>query len=303
VSRRLEAIVRPVSSFNQAIMGVNTIDMNNQNIVVDSYDSTDPTKSTNGLYDVTKRQENGDVATDGNLIDAGNAHIYGDVATNSGTVSGAANVTGVERDDFYQEPIPVGAPTWTSYNSTVTSVTNSTTLMANATSGASVARYQLSSVNLSGTKTLTLAGASDGSQTYIEIYVTGDISFSGQSQLIIQPGVTAKIYFAGNVDVQGNGILNSNNQPSDLQLYGIQPPTGISKHLGLGGNGQIIASVYAPNHDVTVNGGGTNGHVFGSVVGLTVTMTGVTNLHYDEKLSELGIINNYKIVSWFEDNR
>ena len=29
----------------------------------------------------------------------------------------------------------------------------------------------------------------------------------------------------------------------------------------------------------------------------------VTNLHYDEKLSELGIINSYKIVSWFEDNR
>jgi len=133
--------------------------------------------------------------------------------------------------------------------------------------------------------------------------VTGDISLSGQAQLIVQPGVTAKIYFAGNVDIQGNGILNSNNQPSDLQLYGIEPPTGSSPHVNLGGNGEIIASVYAPNHDVTINGGGTDGHVFGSVVGLSVTMTGVTNLHYDEKLSELGIINSYKIVSWFEDNR
>src|SRR5262249_49312228 len=155
--------------------------MNNQNIVVDSYDSSDPTKSTNGLYDETKRQQNGDVATDGNLIEAGNAHIYGDVATNSGTVSGAANVTGVERDDFYQEPIPVGSPTWTSYNSTVTNVSDTTVLTANATPGASVARYQLNSINLGGTKTLTLAGAAGGSQTYIEIYVTGDISFTGQS--------------------------------------------------------------------------------------------------------------------------
>lgn len=302
-SRRIEAIVRPVSSFNQAIMSVGTIDLTNQNIVIDSYDSNDPTKSTNGLYDVAKRQENGDIATDGNLIEAGNAHIYGDVATNSGTVSGAANITGTERTDFYQEPIPVGAPSWVSYNSTVSTVTNTTSLAASATSGASVSRFQLSAISLSGGKTLTLAGAANGSKTYIEIYVTGDISFGGNSQLIVQPGVSAKIYFAGNVDVGGNGILNSNNQPLDLQLYGIKPTDNTSKHVNLGGNGQIVAAVYAPDHDVTINGGGTDGHVFGSIVGKTVTMTGVTNLHYDEVLSAGGIVNSYKIVSWFEDSR
>src|SRR3954470_13012665 len=303
VSRRVEAVVRPVSSFNQAILSVGTIDLTNQNIVVDSYDSSDPTKSTGGLYDVTKRQENGDIATDGNLIEAGNAHIYGDVATNSGTVSGAANVTGTERDDFYQEPIPVGAPTWASFNSSVTNVTGTTTITGNSTSGTSVSRYQLSSINLSGSKTLTLAGNADGSPSYIELYVTGDISFSGTSQLIVKPGVNVKIYFQGNVDVGGNGILNSNNQPSDLQLFGIQPINDTPRHVNLGGNGQIVAAVYAPNHDITINGGGSDGHVFGSVVGSTVTMNGVTNLHYDEKLSSLGMINSYKIVSWFEESR
>ena len=74
-----------------------------------------------------------------------------------------------------------------------------------------------------------------------------------------------------------------------VQLYGIKPPANSSKHVNLGGNVQIVASVYAPDHDVSINGGGTSGHVFGSVVGKTVTRT--------------GIINNYKIVSWFEDNR
>src|SRR6202045_1257170 len=282
VSRRIEAIVRPVSSFDEAIMSVGTIDLTNQNIVIDSYDSSDPTKSTNGLYDVAKRQENGDIATDGSVIDAGNAHIYGDVATNSGTVTGAANITGTERTDFYQEPIPVSAPSWTSYNGTVTSVTNTTTLTANAISGSSVSRYQLSTISLSGGKTLTLAGDSSGSQTYIEIYVTGDISSSGNSQIVVQPGVSAKIYFAGNVDVSGNGIINRNNQPGDLQLYGIQPPAGSNEHVNLSGNAQLTAAVYAPDHTVTVSGGGSSGHVFGSIVGSTVTMTGVTNLHYDE---------------------
>ena len=303
VCRRAEAIVRPVSSFAQAAMSVGTMDLTNQNIVIDSYDSRDPNKSTNGLYDATKRQQNGDIATDGNLIEAGNAHIYGDVATNSGTVSGAANITGTERTDFYQEPIPVGAPSWTAINGIISSVTNGATLNASASKGSSISRYQLSTISLAGNETLTLAGNPDGSQTYIEIYVTGDISVAGNSQIVVQPGVSVTIYFAGNVDVSGNGILNTKNQPSDLQLYGIQPPANSSKHVSLGGNGQIIAAVYAPNHDVSINGGGTNGHVFGSVVGKSVTMTGVTNLHYDETLGSTGIINNYKIVSWFEDNR
>src|SRR2546421_145857 len=158
VSRRIEAVVRPVSAFDEAIMSVGVVDLTNQNIVVDSYDSGDPTKSTNGLYDVTKRQENGDIATDGQLIEAGNAHIYGDVATNAGAVSGAANITGVERTDFYQEPIPVGAPVWSNWNTSVSAVNNTTTISASGTKGSTASRYILSSVSLSGGKTLTIAG-------------------------------------------------------------------------------------------------------------------------------------------------
>jgi hypothetical protein len=283
-------------------MSVNTLDLTNQNIVIDSYDSRDPFKSTNGLYDVNKRQENGNLATDGSLIEAGNAHIYGDVATNSGTVSGAANISGVERTDFYQEPIPVGTPSWPSINPTPYTVTNTATLNAGA-KGAAASRYQLAQISLSGNTTLTLAGNPDGSQTYIEIHVTGDISVSGGAQIVVAPGVSATVYFDGNVDVSGNGIINSNNQPNDLHLYGVQPTDSSSRTVHLGGNGQITATVYAPNADITVNGGGSSGHVFGSIIGKTVTMTGVTNLHYDEASGASGMINNYKIVSWFEDNR
>src|SRR3982750_4136645 len=57
VCRRAEAIVSPVSSFAMAAMSVGTMDLTNQNIVIDSYDSRDANKSTNGLYDAAKRQE------------------------------------------------------------------------------------------------------------------------------------------------------------------------------------------------------------------------------------------------------
>jgi hypothetical protein len=303
VSRRIESIVRPVSAFDSAIMSVGTLDLTNQNIVIDSYDSRDPNKSTDGLYDVTKRQENGNIATDSNLIEAGNAHVYGNVATNAGTVSGAANITGTERTDFYQEPIPVGAPSWPSINPIPATVTTDAIINASATRSSPSSRYVLNAISLSGSQTLTFAGNPAGTPTYVEIYVTGNISVTGQAQIVIESGVSATIYFAGNVDVSGKGIINTNNQPGDLMLYGIQPSGDLTPHVSLSGNAQISAAVYAPGHDVSVVGGGSSGHVFGSIVGKTVTMTGVTNLHYDEALASGGMINNYKIVSWFEDTR
>jgi hypothetical protein len=302
-SRRLEAVVAPVSSFEQAIFSVGSVNLNNQNIVVDSYDSRDAAKSTDGLYDVTKRQQNGNIATDGTLIDAGNAHIYGDVATNSGTVTGVSNITGVQRTDFYQEPIPIGEPVWPSINPATYTVTGTATLTGSSTKGAASSRYRLDRISLSGSQTLTLAGNPDGSPSYIELYVTGDVSVAGTAQIVLGEGVHAKIYFAGNVDIAGRGMLNPANQPSDLLLYGVQPQGDLTPHVNLGGNGQITAAVYAPGYNVTVNGGGSSGHVFGSIVGKTVAMTGVTNLHYDEALGASGLINNYQIVSWIEDTR
>jgi len=93
------------------------------------------------------------------------------------------------------------------------------------------------------------------------------------------------------------------SNPLHLQLFGIQPSGDQTPHVSLGGNSQIMTALYAPNHDVTINGGGSNGHFYGSIVGKTVGMNGVTNLHYDEAMGDGGLIDNYRIVSWFEDNR
>lgn len=324
-SRRIEAIVRPKSAFDQAIMSVGALNLMDHNIIIDSYDSRDSTKSTAdpkgsdgilgtaddgkgpGLYDAAKRQRNGNIATNGTLLNAGNAYVYGDVSTNSGTATGVTNVTGVQRNDFYQEPIPVGAPSWygtSSINPSPSIVRGSTDLAAHATQGSADSRYVLSEINLDGNQILNFIGAADGSRTYVEIYVTGDITAVGLSQIVVQPGVEAVIYFAGNVNVQGNGIINKNNKPGNLIMYGITPSdTTVTKTVHLGGNGLLSAAVYAPDYDVQINNGGTKGSVFGSFVGKTVTMDGVTDLHYDEALGAGGRITDYKIVSWFEDTR
>lgn len=330
VSRRTEAILRPLSAFDQAIMAVGTLDLTDQNIIIDSYDSRDPRKSYNGLYpaapndknaDGTNRwQQNGDIATDGQILNAGNAHVYGDVSTNSGTVTGVANVTGMQRNDFYQDPIPVAAPSWPSTNPSITTVNGTTTIPASSTNGArsayydttiapidaqgaAASRYLLSAIALSGNQTLTISGNADGSPSYVEIYITGDVSATGNAQVILGPGVKAKIYFSGNFNIAGNGVVNTNNQPGDLLFYGVNPPDNSSRSFALGGNAVLSAAVYAPAYDVQINNGGTRGSVFGSFVGKSVKMNGVTDLHYDEALGSGGTPNNFHIVSWFEDNR
>src|SRR5437588_6124220 len=69
------------SLFLNALVAKNTIDMNGNGVMTDSYDSTDPAKSTNGQYDANRyKGDMGDVASNDGIVNAlsiGNADIYG----------------------------------------------------------------------------------------------------------------------------------------------------------------------------------------------------------------------------------
>lgn len=306
VSRKIEVIARPASPFNAAILARGLINITDQNVVVDSYDSRDSTKSTLGQYDINKRQSNGDVASDGTLISAGNAYIYGDVATNNGNATGIANVTGTIRTDFYQDVPLVKPPTWATVTSNTGQVSNTSTRAANAVKGA--ARYIISSISISGNNTFTVTGDPSGTPTYAEIWVQGGISVSGNAQIILQDGVIATFYVQDDVKVSGNGISNGNtsthtNRPGNVMIYGLTPTDGHKLNISMSGNGQIEAGVYAPGADITLDGGGSGGAFYGAVVGDTVKLTGVERFHYDESMTASGAITDYRIASWFEDSK
>jgi len=81
------------SLYAKAMVAKYTIDMNGNNVTTDSFDSSDPDHSDNGMYPTnsSKRMSNGDVASNHtvqNSITVGNANIYGKVAVGpGGTVS------------------------------------------------------------------------------------------------------------------------------------------------------------------------------------------------------------------------
>ncbi|MHA3772683.1 DUF7305 domain-containing protein [Verrucomicrobiota bacterium sgz303538] len=300
-ARTIEAIAKPVGAFRLALFGIASIDMTDHNIVVDSYDSRDSAKSTNGVYDVNKRQDNGDIATNGVLIDAGSAHIYGDALTNGGSVLNPANITGEIRDDFFQEVFAVKAPATTPDAGTPSVVNTATTFDAKA---GTPSNYQLSGISLSGSDVLRIRNTTGG-PTYCQIVVTGNIAISGNGQIKLDPGVYVRIFVQGDADFSGNGFLNPNS-PLNLQVYGCDRPkaangTQTFGNLKISGNGGFCGSVYAPTYNLNLKGGGNADTIFGAFVGNKITLTGVQSVHYDEALADGGLISDYKIVSWFED--
>ena len=303
-SRLVEVVLKPVGAFRAALFADSRIDMNNHNIVVDSYDSRDPNKSTGGFYDPAKRQRNGDIVTNGTVIDVGNAYIYGDAATNGGSVLNAANVTGQIRSDFYQELFPVTRPIMTADFGSPFTVNGSEVLTAKP---GTPAQFILNRINLSGSNVLRIVGAADGSPTYAQILVNGDVNLSGQSQITLGPGVNVRMFVVGDGDFTGGGVANPNN-PLSLQIYGVEQLPDASgnvaqRNFKVAGNGGFRGAVYAPNYSMNFVGGGSGDSIFGAFVGKFVNMTGVQAVHYDEALADGGLFADFKIVSWFEDTR
>jgi hypothetical protein len=301
-TRLVELLVKP-TSFENAIVSDLPMALNNHKIVIDSYDSRSEDKSTAGLYDPAKRLQNGDIATNSRLIDAGDAQINGDAYTNAGTIENGANITGEQRDDFFQDLTPIKAPTtWTTIEFSPSRVQGNVTLTGGTKD--SPKRYKLDSMSIAGTEVVTFAPSAPGVESYVEIWLTGDLKATGSGTISVLPNTNVTIYLEGNIDIKGNGTFNANSQPGRLQILGVEPPPGEPpRTMNFSGNGVIVAAIYGPDHDVVFGATGAEGTMWGSLTGKSITMGGTTYIHYDEALADTGYITDYKIQSWFEDNK
>ena len=90
VGRGVRVTVGQDRLFARGMVAKDRIDLNGNNIATDSFDSSDPRYSTNGLYNPLLRRANGDVASNAgitNAINVGDANIRGHLATGpKGTV-------------------------------------------------------------------------------------------------------------------------------------------------------------------------------------------------------------------------
>jgi hypothetical protein len=306
LSRALAVVVLPSSRYPVGLMSRDRLDLNGNNIYTDSFDSTDPTKSTAGQYDSIKKQSNGDVASNDVLINSvniGNAEVYGRVSTGrGGTVAmgpnGSVGPTFVQSDrattvidgenkgwirhdfdvDVPDATLPAGATSWPSLGSI-----NSTTTINDGD-------WRVSGINLTSTRVLTIQGN-------VRMYVTGNVSIGGSASIVIStnpPNSRLEIYVAGSVSVAGNGVVNNTNIASNNQWFGLPSSTSWT----VGGNGQWVGTMYAPQASLRVNGGGVTGDMSGAIVAYRIDLDGTVRFHYDESLSFTDSGAGYLVGSW-----
>jgi hypothetical protein len=285
----------------------NTISLSGGSSVIDSYDSGNAFKSTNGQYDVTKRQSHGDIGTlntGGNNSDLRSTYVYGNLSYSGGAPKNTDKVQGTISTPFSVSIPAQSAPTWAA--GTYTSYTGGGSNPPNSGN---------------------FYAAHSGTPTYIK--VTGDlvISSSGNPLHIVQHdnGGTEQVYIwvTGKFTTQGSGYVNqdSNVQVTyyvgdDITVSGssYQNHAGLASYLTINGYGSdgkftessattaFIGTVDAPNYDFTISGGAP---FDGALIGNSLTLSGGSGLHYDEALGGGGAsttVGNYAFASWFEDN-
>ncbi len=186
---------------------------------------------------------NGDVATNGNLIITGG--VEGNAIV-SGTISDPTLVTGdaIEgADPVTLDPVPCPAipfgPLPTGPGVTFNAATGD--------------------INVAGGSVVTFNGGT---------YFYHDFSKGGSSEMDVPLGAVVQIYVSGTLSVSGGGFVNPNNTSNNLQIWGCGTD---ATDWSINGNSAVYMTVYAPNHDLTISGGGDR---FGSFTAAYLTKTG-----------------------------
>jgi hypothetical protein len=303
-SKMLELTLRRRSYFAGGLVAKDSVTFNGSQASVDSWNSDPDNNSATAPvdYSTAVRTDHGSVdsaSVDNTAVLVNQANIWGYVATGgaqpkvgtNGTIQGVSTPSGVAIDparvstDFNAEFANVTAPT---------DGTAITTIGATLGTLGQATRWCIPGISLTGTQTLTILGdvtliitASSGANA---------ISLTGKAAIIIPAGSSLTVYTAGDVKIAGNGLGNSNTQPSTCVFWGTNQSTA-GQSIQLAGNGALKSLVYAPNGNVTLNG---NGDMMGSVVALTITLSGNAAFHYDESLANYGNNAPFGISKWRE---
>jgi hypothetical protein len=297
ISRRVKVVTKKQANTPGGLNAKTTISLVGTTLF-DSYDSSDPNYSSNGMYVASMRKSDALALTDSGAagaISVGNGTIYGSVATGpTGTVSTGANGSvgdtswagpgiqpGHDLNNANVQFNDVAAPF--PFNKGV-NPTFGAVLGTNYTSFLMTGNYSMNSISMSGSQSMGVYGNA-------VLYVNGSVDIKGQAFIYIAPGASLTLYINGNASFAGNGIVNGTGLPSQCTLYGMPGCTSFS----ISGNGIFSGTVDAPDAALSYSG---NADAFGSFTGSSISMVGGASLHYDEALANNG--NNYVVMSWNE---
>ena len=306
VSRSVELVLRPLKSgdWDRAITATSPTGGGSVNLgagfTTDSWDSSNTAKYPGGHYDATKRQSNADLASNANgqYVEIGGSHLYGDVLCNGGTPKHTQNVTGTISTNFSVSGVlHYDTPTWADVN-TNNGINGDLTMSGAGGTKTNPIRFSYVGVSLKG-KTLTCTGGG-----YIEIYVKKDFAMTNAAQWIVNQNTNVTVYIGSQFSVDGTStIANQDNNCANLSLRGITPKDGTHPQWSLNSVSDFAGTIWAPEIKLKISG---SANYFGAVM-VSIYDTGGTTaagFHFDEALLNSGTSTpRYTVASWLEDVR
>lgn len=302
VRRTVKVETRKDGLFSKGMVAKGQITLNGNNITVDSFDSQDPNYSTNGLYLLSRRKDNGDVATNSgvvNSLSSGNANIFGHVSTGPGGTVQIGNNGAIGNLAWQATGTNGIQPGYSTDDMNVAFPDVKLPYSGGFTPGSSSGyQYVISS---SGDYHITSLTGSLLIQSNVQarLIVDSDISLTGQDTITIRAGGSLNLYMAGaSAKIGGNGIVNQSGNATNFFYWGGTNNTGLT----INGNGSFTGVIYAPNAAFTMNGSGSSSldDMIGSSVTKTANMNGNFNFHYDENLGRLNLNRGFIVTSWKE---
>jgi hypothetical protein len=350
ITRRIELVAVPkYFVFGGAMRVVNLFDGPGSVGFLDSYNSKNPTNpnpaspqvvsnnipgpNTTSYYGSNPSNStyladahDGDVSVGAKNFAEGGP-IWGDVTTNGGNVTHSGyQISGTIDNNVPFTIPPLPAPDTTVGFTFGNSGTGADT--ATGTSESSPTGFVYSGITGSKTIQNGNAGNSTFPYAYAKLVVNGDIT----GKITVERGVTAEIWFTGNMKVKAGDLDNQNVDrgtktanpgslgvppltpptPADdpnpsrvghMKFFGISPTTsGTAQTIEIDPPGNTFATFYAPSADITVTG---NADIFSAIVGRSYSGNGNTGFHYDKALNQvdIGVVTDYQVVSYVEDIR
>jgi hypothetical protein len=275
---------QPLITF--AFGAVSTIQMNGNGASADSFNSSNPALSTNGQYDPSKTSTNGNVASIYGPVDFGNHSISGSLylgAAASSTVP-SSQVSGSIYSDFNGSFPDVVLPT-TSW------LAASTTIIGGVTGYDFTASGDYS-VN-------TSAGIQVEPGITVRVRVDTTTFNPSNIHVVSSNGISGTLIIyqvAGTVNI-GSGTTVDSGRARNFYYYGLPDVTSIT----YGGSSTFVGVIYAPEANLTLNGGGSGNGVIGASITKSINaMNGHYNFHFDEDLLSSGPSRAYVVTSWRE---
>lgn len=257
-----------------------TISMNSS-AIIDSFDSTDPFKSTNGLYDAAKRQSNGNVSINLNSnSDLRNAFVYGDLSYSGPAVKNTSNVQGEVTTPWNGTTSQINDPAWAD-GSFVQCIGGGSPacgggVLANGTFTNPTQLKVVGDFTVSGGKLFSIVPDTFVDR-YLTVWVTGKFTTSGSGRLDQSPFVHVTWIVDNDIAISGDNYENESGKAANVSLLGV----GTGK-VNVTGSTSLIASINAPLRNLNISGTGLIGDANSS----TLVLSGGSAVHVDEALTQ-----------------